>query len=176
MNCKLLIMNNINNWEYTKFEGYYNSTDYEKRFIYNSKLISALTSLYSTFKWEFDIYNKTSEAYQVSYSIIKSFKDNCEINNQIFIPVHLPTKNDLSYLQHSFFKLFFSNDFLYQELFVHLKSITQFVETFDKLNSWSSDNSLDDLFLERHYSHVANKIIAEEIYNFIIKNYSNNIF
>jgi len=128
--------------------------------------------LISTLNSEFDFYSPKSESYDVTKNIFREFLEYCKQNDQLLIPVHLPTINDLEFFQRSFFELAKSQKYIYHDLFIELKSMKQFVETFDKLRDWSSENNLDKLFMKRHYSPIANRIIAEQIYDFMATKHS----
>ena len=166
------IIENFEKWSFSKYENFYDVADYNSAYLYKSQIFTVLSSLISTLNSEFNFYSSNSKSYLLTKSIFKEFIEDCKLNNQIFIPVHLPTINDLQFPQRSFFNLLYSQDFIYQDLFTELKSMKHFVETFNKLNNWSSEESLDKLFMKRHYSPIANRIIAEQIYEFIATQHS----
>jgi hypothetical protein len=166
------IIKEFGNWTFSKYEGFYNKADYSSQFLYFSNTYQAVSSLISTLNSEFEFYSPKSESYDITKNIFKEFLAHCNQNDQLFIPVHLPTINDLQFFQSTFFDLAYSQKFIYHELFDELKSMTQFVETFDKLKNWSTEDNLDKLFMKRHYSLIANRIIAEQIYDFMVTKHS----
>lgn len=162
------IITNIDDWEYCKYEGFYNPENYRSDFWLNFNTYSTITSLIYRLKTEFGYYNPKSESYRITKKIFNLFKANVVENGQIFIPVHLPTMDDFNFWYKSYLKYFHSRKFIYDELYDDLRLETQFVETFDKLEHWSLENNVEKLFMKRHYSAVANEIIAKQIYNYIM--------
>lgn len=160
------------NWPFSIYESFYGKADYSSQFLYFSNTYQVTSSLISTLNSEFEFYNSNSESFIITKNIFKKFLEECNENDQLLIPVHLPTINDLEFFQRSFLDLVYSQKYIYYDLFTELKSMKQFVESFDKLKSWSSENNLDKLFMKRHYSPIANKIIAEQIYDFMVSRHS----
>ncbi|MDA3860909.1 MAG: SGNH/GDSL hydrolase family protein [Melioribacteraceae bacterium] len=158
---------NIDDWKFSHFEGFYDKENYESNLFYLSKSVSFVSNAISQIFGEIDFYKPESESYQVTYKIFEQFKNSVEENNKIFIPVHLPVKNDLDFLTAKFLDIMYSQKFIYDELFSALKLKATFVETFDTLEKWELENETDNLFMKRHYSPTANKIIANQIYDFL---------
>lgn len=162
------IIKNFERWSFSKYEGFYSKADFSSNFLNISQTYSVISSLIYSLDSEFDFYSRDSESYIITKNIFSKFAESCNMNEQIFIPVHLPTINDLEFFQRSFFDLVYSQKYIYHDLFIELRKMKQFVETFDKLKIWSSEDNLDKLFMKRHYSPIANKIIADQIYNYLV--------
>ena len=169
------IIKNFDRWSFSKYEGFYTKADFSSDFLNISQTYSVISSLIYSLDSEFDFYSHNSESYTITKNIFSEFAESCNMNGQIFIPVHLPTINDLEFFQRSFFDLVYSQKYIYHDLFTELKEMIQFVETFDKLKIWSSEDNLDKLFMKRHYSPIANKIISDQIYNFLKIHHSKSI-
>ena len=163
------VIRNIDIWEFSKYEKFYNVENYESDIWDKVKTLSVVNSLVSRINSEFEYYNQESESYIITKELFNLFKYDVQKKEQIFIPVHLPTIDDFNFLYSTYLKQFHSMTFIYDEIFRDLKTETHFVETFDKLEKWSLGNNVEQLFMKRHYSSVANKIIAEQIYNFILE-------
>ena len=166
------IIKEFENWSFAKYENFYDMDDYNSNYLYSSEIITVISSLISKLNSEFEFYSPYSESFIITKNIFKEFIKKCKFNDQLLIPVHLPTINDLQFFQRSFFDLAYSQKYIYHDLFTELKKDKQFVETFDKLKNWSSENDLDKLFMKRHYSPIANRIIAEQIYDFLVLKHS----
>lgn len=166
------IITNFDSWENCKYEGFYNQENYKSDFWLNFNTYSTIHSLTSRLNTEFEYYNSKSESYRISKKLFNLFKANVFENGQIFIPVHLPTMDDFNFLYKSYLKYFHSRKFIYDELYSDLRSETQFVETYDTLKQWSLENDIDKLFMQRHYSPIANEIIAKQIYSYIMDKHS----
>ncbi len=166
------VITNFDNWENCKYEGFYNPEDYKSDFWLNFNTYSTIHSLISRLNTEFEYYNPKSESYRITKEIFNLFKENVVENGQIFIPVQLPTMDDFNFLYKSYLKYIHSRKFIYDELYSDLRSETQFVDTYDKLEQWSLENSVEKLFMQRHYSAIANEIIAKQIYSYIMDKHS----
>ncbi len=166
------IIEHFSNWDFSKFEGFYSEANYNPSFCYYSKTISFVGSAISQIFGEIDFYTPQSESYKVTYKIFEKFKNSVEQNNKLFIPIHLPVKNDFDFLTQQFLDIAYNKQFIYDDLFEVLKQKTEFVETYNVLNKWSSKNSINGLFVKRHYSSTANRIIANKIFEFMQSNYS----
>jgi len=163
------IIKQFSNWKFVNFEGFYIQQDYHPSFLYYSKTISFIASAISQIFSEIDYYKPTSESYKVTYKIFDNFRKNLEAENITFIPVHLPVKNDFDFLTSYFLKLNYNQKFIYDDIFAALKLKHKFAEPFGQLESWSQNNSIDELFVKRHYSAQSNKIIADNIFQFLKK-------
>ena len=170
------VIKNFDDWESSKYEGFYNAENYKLDFWNYSTTYSTIKSLFHRVSAEFEFYNPASESYRITNELFNLFKYSVLKNHQIFIPVHLPTIDDLDFLYSTYLEYFHSNKFIYDELFEQLKSETKFVETFDKLEEWSLNNNVEQLFMKRHYSKVANEIIAKEIYNYMLEEHSQMLY
>lgn len=166
------VIKNIDDLIYSKHEGFYIEENYKASYWDNFKIYSSIKSLADKIKAEFGYYSPNSESYQITKKLFHLFKNSTIESDQLFIPVHLPTMDDFDFVFSTYLKYFHSKHFIYDELFTELKRETQFVETFDKLETWSSGNNSDKLFMKRHYSPIANKIIAAQIYSFLSEKYS----
>ena len=91
--------------------------------------------------------------------------------NGIFIPLHLPVKNDFDFVTQNFLDIFYDQKFIYDDLFSALKLEYNFVEPYDLLNEWGEKNGFEKIFMKRHYSPIANKIIAERVFEFLKSGY-----
>ena len=165
------IIENFDTWEFSHFEGFYKKDNYEPNPIYLSKSISFVSSAISQILKEVEYYNSSSESYQVTYKIIEHFNKSVLRENSIFIPLHLPVINDFDFATQNFLKIFYDQKFIYDDLFSTLKLQYNFVEPFDDLTKWEEKNGVESLFMNRHYSPTANKIIANQIYEFVKKNH-----
>ena len=166
------IIEDFNNWEFRHFEGFYSKKSYNPNFLYYSKSFSFVSSAISQIFNEMNFYKPESESYQVTYKLFEQFKTKVENENEIFIPVHLPVKNDFDFLTQQFLDIAYNKQFIYDNLFEVLKHKTKFVEPYNTLSLWGSTNSTNKLFVKRHYSSVANNIIANKIFEFMQKQHS----
>ncbi len=165
------IIENFDNWEFSNFEGFYNKENYEPNPFYLSNSISFISSAISQIFTEMEYYNSESEGYQATYKIIEQFSASVKNENGIFIPLHLPVMNDFDFVTQSFLDLFYNQKFIYDDLFLNLKLQYKFVEPYDALNKWGEKNGFETLFMSRHYSPIANKLIAHRIFEFLNSSY-----
>lgn len=165
------IIENFDSWELSNLEGFYTKENYEANPLYLSNSISFISSAISQIFTEVDYYNSSSESYQVTYNIIEQFSKSVKSKNGIFIPLHLPVMNDFDFVTQSFLDIFYNQKFIYDELFSSLKLQYNFVEPYDALNEWGEKNGFETLFMSRHYSPIANKLIANKIFEFMKSGY-----
>jgi len=163
------IVENFDTWEFSHFEGFYNEENYETNPFYLSKSISFTSSAISQIINEVDFYNSSSESYQVTYKILERFSASVKSTNGIFIPLHLPVMNDFDFITKNYLNLFYNQKFIYDDLFSTLKLQCNFVEPYDELNKWGEQNGFESLFMTRHYSPIANKLIAGQIFEYLQK-------
>jgi len=161
------IIEHFNNWEFSHFEGFYSEENYNPNIFYYSKTISIVSSTFSQLLDEVDFYKPQHESFQVTYKVFEMFKDSVERKGQIFIPVHLPVKSDFDFLTQKFLDFAYDKKFIYDELFDALTKKANFVESYRALESWNKANDNEGLFMKHHYSPKANKIIANQIFDFI---------
>ncbi|MCF6268812.1 MAG: SGNH/GDSL hydrolase family protein [Melioribacteraceae bacterium] len=166
------IIEHFDDWDFSNFEGFYNKENYIPNPLYLSKSISFFSSAISQILAEIYYYNSSSESYQVTYKIIEKFSKNVESENGIFIPLHLPVLNDFDFITQSFLDIFYNQKFIYDDLFSTLKLQYSFVEPYTSLNEWGETNGFERLFMTRHYSPIANKIIAGRILEHLQSEYS----
>lgn len=161
------IIENFDRWEFSSSEGIYNKENYESNLFYLSNSISFVSSAISQIFNEIDYYNASSEGYKITYKIIEKFSESVKSKNGIFIPLHLPVMNDFDFVTQNFLDIFYSKKFIYDDLFSSLKLEYNFVEPYEELNKWGEKNGFEKLFMSRHYSPIANKIIAKKIFEFL---------
>jgi hypothetical protein len=162
------IIEHFNEWEFSNFEGFYSQDKYQSNPFYYSKTISFTASAISQIFDEINYYKPESESYQVTYKLFEKFKRNVAERGKIFIPVHLPVKNDFDFLTQKFLSIAYDQTFIYDELFNALRRKANFVETYNALHEWTLANGNNGLFMKRHYSPTANKIIAHQIFSYLI--------
>jgi hypothetical protein len=80
-------------------------------------------------------------------------------------------KNDFDFVTQNFLDIFYNQKFIYDDLFTTLKLQYKFVEPYDTLNEWGEKNGFEKLFMTRHYSPIANKLIAKRIFKFLKRNH-----
>lgn len=165
------IIENFDTWEFSHFEGFYNKENYEPNPFYLSKSISFVSSAISQIFEEVDYYNSNRESYQVTYKIMEQFSESVKNENGIFIPLHLPVINDFGFVTQSFLDIFYNQKFIYDDLFSTLKLQYNFIEPYDSLYKWCETNGLETLFMTRHYSPIANKLIAGKIFEHLQNEY-----
>ena len=158
------IVENFDSWELSNFEGFYKKENYEANPFNLSNSISFISSAISQINREVDYYNPSSESYQVTYKILEQFSKSVKSEYGIFIPLHLPVKNDFDFVTQSFLDIFYDKKLIYDDLFSALKLQYNFVEPYDTLNEWGGKNGFETLFMFRHYSPIANKIIAHKVF------------
>jgi hypothetical protein len=166
------IIRNFHNWKFANYEGFYSRENYSSNIFYYSKTVSFVVSALSQIFNEIDYYKPESESYKITYKLITQFKNDVTAEGKYFVPVHLPVKNDLDFLTGKFLKFMYNQKFIYDKLFSELKEGNKFVEPYDSLKQYADKYGINKLFMKRHYSPVANKIIAEKIFNFITTNYN----
>lgn len=166
------IIERFETWELSHFEGLYSDAKYNPNFLYYSKTISFISSLFSKIFGENDNFNPKNESYQVTYKIFEMFQSSVEQSGEIFIPVHLPVQSDFDFFNRNFINVFYDQQFIYDDLFNPLKQKAKFVEPYDELEKWESINENNELFIKNYYSATANKIIANQIYNFLQINHA----
>ena len=165
------IIRNFDSWKFSHFEGFYKKEDYEFNPYYLSKSISFVSSAISQILEEVNYYNSDRESYQVTYKILEQFNKSVLKENAIFIPLHLPVMNDFDFVTQNFIKTFYDQEFIYDDLFSTLKLQYNFVEPYKVLNKRGARDGFETLFLKRHYSSTSNKIIANQIFKFIMNNH-----
>jgi len=163
------IIKDFDNWQFSNFEGFYKAENYSPNFLFYCKTYSLVSSTISQLLGEIDYFKSESESFIVTYRLFEHFKQNVENSGEIFIPVHFPVKNDFDALSQKFLDIFYDKQFVYDELFNALCEKSNFVETYDALNNFSKTNENNSLFMKRHYSPIANKIIANQIFEFLQK-------
>jgi hypothetical protein len=163
------IISKFEDWELANFEGFYSSDNYNPSFIYYCKTISFIGSALSQIFSEIDYYTPNSESYKITLNIFENFKSSVVDDGKLFIPVHLPVKNDFDFITKKFLHFNYDKNFIYDDLFNTLKLNYKFVEPYNLMMQWSSKNSINRLFAERHYSSISNKIIAQNIFEFMTK-------
>lgn len=161
------IIENFDRWEFSSSEGIYNKENYESNLFYLSNSISFVSSAISQIFNEIDYYNANSDGYKITYKIIEKFGKSVKSENGIFIPLHLPVMNDFDFVTQNFLDLFYNKKFIYDDLFSSLKLEYNFVEPYEVLNEWGEKNGFEKLFMSRHYSPIANKLIAKKIFEFL---------
>lgn len=161
------IIKNFDNWEFSNFEVFYSDENYKSNILYLSKSYSIVSSTFSQLLGEVDFYKPESESFQVTYKLFEMFIDSVQQKGEIFIPVHLPVKNDFDFLSQKFLDIAYNRNFIYDELFDALKKKSKFVESYNALATWGENNGNEGLFMKRHYSPTANKIIANQIFEFM---------
>ena len=116
-------------------------------------------------------YCEGSESFNVTTHIINSFKQSVEAEGAKFVAVHLPVINNFAITENLFSRIFYGQDMIYENFLDKIKLNTDLVEIYPYLKNWIEDNSTSQLFMERHYSPVANELIAKRIYNYLNLNY-----
>ena len=167
----LNIIENFERWEFSNLEGFYNKEDYESNLFYLSNSISFVSSAMSQIFSEIDYYNSKSDGYKITDKIIEKFSKSVVNENGIFIPLHLPVMNDFDFVTQNFLDIFYNKKFIYDDLFSALKLEYNFVEPYEVLNEWGEKNGFEKLFMSRHYSPIANKLIAHRIFEFLKSSY-----
>ncbi len=167
------ILHDFNNWKLKKHEGFYDSQDYQNSFFYNSWLISFTASAIERISKEHEYFVNGSESHDITIEIIKRFKQSVEEKGADFVAIHLPVIDDFT-VSYLFSRVFYNQDLIYETLLDELKQNCDLIETYNYLKDWSEDHSTSELFMVRHYSHTANKLIAKRIYNYL--NLNNKIF
>ncbi|NOX66475.1 MAG: hypothetical protein GXO85_12000, partial [Chlorobi bacterium] len=119
---------------------------------------------------EHEYFSKGSESYDVTVKLIKRFKQSVEEEGAGFIAVHLPIIEDFT-ISYLFSRVFYNQDLIYEELLDELKQSCNLIETYSYLKNWIEEHSTSELFMTRHYSPVANELIAKRIYNYLNLNY-----
>jgi len=169
------IIKDFDNWEFSHFEGFYLRENYNSNILNYSKSISIISSTFSQLLGEVDFYKPKGQSFQVTYKLFEMFRDSVLQKSEIFIPVHLPVKNDFDFFSKKFLDIVYNKQFIYDELFDALKKKSYFVESYNALENWSEENGIETLFMKRHYSPIANQIIANQIFEFLQKNYAQTL-
>lgn len=164
------IFNVFNNWKSKKYEGFYDPEDYQNSFFYNSWLISFTSSAIERILKEHEYFVNGSESHDITIEIIKRFKHSVEEEDANFVAVHFPVIEDFT-ISHLFSRIFYNQDLIYENLLDELKQKCDLIETYNYLKNWSDIHSTSELFMVRHYSPTANKLIAKRIYNYLNLNY-----
>lgn len=165
------IVEKFNTWEYKQFEYFYNQTNYSTTIFDQSRLISFVSSAIYLFFQEHRFYEEGSDSYDLSLQLLKRFEKSVKDEGAVFIPVHLPVKNDFYLSSYLFCKLFYGEQVIYEKLLNEIKNDFNLVEIYPKFAEWLIVQSTSDLFLERHYSQTTNKLIAKEIFDYLNLNY-----
>ncbi len=165
------IIRNFDTWEFSHFEGFYDKENYETNPFYLSKSLSFVSSSISQVFNEVDFYNSNNESYQITYKIFERFSRSVKNTNSIFIPLHLPVMNDFDFITKNYLDLFYNQKFIYDDLFSTLKLQNVFVEPYEELNKYGRKNGFESLFMKRHYSPIANKLIAGQIFEHLHREY-----
>jgi len=161
------IIKNFDSWQYSHFEGFYSNQNYHPNFLFYSKTFSLFSSTISQLVGEINYYKSSSESFKVTYKLFEKFQKDVKDKGEVFIPVHLPVKNDFDFLSQKFLSIVYNQQFIYDELFDALRKKANFVETYDTLENWGKTKDMNQLFMKRHYSPTANKVIANQIFEFI---------
>ena len=168
------ILNKFEDWELKNHEGFYYPDNYQSSFIYHSQLISFVSSALSRIIGEYKYYSIGNESFNLTMQIINCFKLSVEKKGAQFIIVHLPVINDFTLANYLFSQIFYHQNLIYENLKNEIKEIADLIEIYPFLEKWIEDNSTSELFMSRHYSPIANELIAKRIYNYLILN--NKIF
>jgi len=165
------ILNKFEDWELKNHEGFYYQDNYQSSFIYHSQLISFVSSALSRIIGEHEYYSNGNESFNLTTQIINRFKLSVEKKGAQFIIVHLPVINDFTLSNYLFSQIFYHQNLIYENLMNEIKEIADLIEIYPFLEKWIEDNSTSELFMSRHYSPIANELIAKRIYNYLILNY-----
>ena len=76
------LIRNIDSWEFSKYEGFYNPKNYESDILDKVKTFSVVNSLVSRINNEFEYYNQESESYVITKEL---FNENIYIFNLNFM-------------------------------------------------------------------------------------------
>jgi len=167
----LEILNNFDDWNLKEYEGFFNREDYGNSFIFKSQLVSFASAAYSKIFDEYNFYEDGNESSKITNSIILQFMQSVSAEGSEFIPVHLPVINDFAISNQLFCSFFYDQDVIYENLLNAIKANTTLIKTYPYFEKWTENHSLNELFMERHYSPLANRLIAKRIYNFLNLNY-----
>jgi len=165
------ILNNFENWELKNYEGFYNQDDYKNSFVFNSQLIAFVDAAYSRIFGEYEYFAKGSESFDVTMQIINRFKLSVEKVGSQFVLVHFPVINDFALSNYLFSQIMYDQDLIYESLLYEIQANADLIEIYPYLKRWIENNSTSELFMTRHYSQTANKLIAKRIYNYLNLNY-----
>ena len=155
------IIRNIDNWELVKYEYYYNQKDYGDHVWYKSRLLSFVITAISR-KNSRSIYSLNSEPAIITLKIIQQFKKDVEYNGGKFIVVHLPRKSDMRALLNE-------KSLPYYDLLKKLEEFSQVIHPEHEMLKKAKSSSIASLYI-KHYSPRGNKIIADTIARFLVKN------
>ncbi|MCX5679772.1 MAG: hypothetical protein NTZ95_03855 [Candidatus Omnitrophica bacterium] len=147
------IVSQFDTWEYSKYEGWYEKDKYQDHIFLNSKLISLCYSLINEkcFKKEVE-YKEGSEV--LSLAIIQKFKEEVESRGKTFYVVFLPKKPELKSKNIGFLEKM-------DKSIVIINPLSSFLKEAGK-------SSVKALILV-HYSAKGNKIVADALTDFILK-------
>ena len=165
------ILNNFDNWESKKYEGFYNRDDYQNSFVFNSQLIAFVDAAYSRIFSEYEYFAKGSESSDVTMQIINRFKRSVEKEGSQFVMVHFPVINDFALSNYLFSQIIYDQDLIYESLLDEIRANADLIEIYPYLKKWIENNSTAELFITRHYSQTANKLIAKRIHKYLNLNY-----
>jgi len=167
INDLLNILNNFDNWELNKYEGFYNQNDYQSSFVFNSQLIAFVSAAYSRIFGEYEYFAKGNESFDVTMQIINRFKLSVEKEGSQFVMVNFPVINDFALSNYLFSQVMYDQDLIYESLLDKIQANADLIEIYPYLKKWIKNNSTSELFMTRHYSQTANKLIAKRIYNYL---------
>lgn len=157
------VMKNMQAWDLAKYEYWYNPKDYLQRPWRKSKLLSAILDSIIKLKRRLTFYSLVGEPSRVSLKIIQAFKKDVEAKGAKFYIVHLPEKARLNRLLHlPWYKL------PYSELLKRLEEVASVIHPENRMLDEAKHSTLEALFAD-HYSATSNRLIAEVITEFILK-------
>ena len=169
------IINKMTNANQQKYEGFSNTENYSSNPLYISKLMSFVNSSTSLIFKEYEYYQLESESSKITLGILDRFRKSVDDINARFIQVHLPVANDFYFSNFAFCKMVYGQEIIYEELLSTIKKRFEFIEIYPQFKNWIKEYSSNELFMERHYSPKTNKLLAKEIYNYLILNSKNLI-
>ena len=130
-----------------------------------------MNAAYSRIFGEHDYFTEGNESFDVTMQIVNRFKHSVEKEGAKFIMVHLPVINDFTLSNYLFSQIIYDQDLIYESLLDEIQEKNDLIEIYPYLKRWIENNSTSELFMTRHYSQIANKLIAKRIYNYLNLNY-----
>jgi len=147
------IVRHFDDWEYSKYEYWYDKDKYQDGVFLNSKLISFCYSFIKEKRWKKRRADK-KDLEALGLAIISRFKKEVEAQGKEFYVLFLPSRENLDSKEASFLK--------------RVEGVARVVNPQDRLLEEAQRMGLQDL-IPYHYSAKANEIVAGVLTDFILK-------
>jgi hypothetical protein len=161
-------ISHMKTWKLSSYETFYKPEEYVKPFWYKSKLVSLIMNVIEINRWNIKKTETTEfglhkEPALLTLKIMDVFKSKTEENGSSFFILHLPRKRDLSDIQNH-------QCLSYEGILNALDKKRMVIHPEENMLQASKKLGFANLFqAQEHYSGLASKAVAKEIFLFLIR-------